>query len=209
MTETRRTRNRWGEGSRLRGDILAAARRLLEQDGTEAAVTLRGVARAVGITAPAIYVHFPDRDRLLEVVITSIWNDVADVVAAALNGLPEDTDPLERLRVRLRAYIAFAHQHPASYQVLFTRHNPSPMPAVAKLSVPVFEQFRSEVAAAAPHLDREDSYLTAVALWAGLHGLAALPPHHPRFKWPDMDNLIDRLLRDHLLPAGLPTAAQR
>jgi AcrR family transcriptional regulator len=54
MTEVLRARNRRGEGSKLRADILAAATRLLEQTGSEEAVTLRAVARQVGISAPSI-----------------------------------------------------------------------------------------------------------------------------------------------------------
>ena len=60
-----RTRNRWGEGERLRGEILAAAARLLAELGGEDGLTIRGVARAVGIAPASIYQHFADRAELV------------------------------------------------------------------------------------------------------------------------------------------------
>jgi AcrR family transcriptional regulator len=47
--------------------ILSAARRLLDEEGADA-VTMRRVAEEAGITAMAIYRHFPDRDGLLNAV---------------------------------------------------------------------------------------------------------------------------------------------
>ena len=44
--------------------IIIASRRLLDKEGPEA-VTMRRVAKAVGITAMAIYRHYPDRAALL------------------------------------------------------------------------------------------------------------------------------------------------
>ncbi len=49
-----------------RADLLAAAAALLEREGTVAAVSLRGVAREAGVSAPAVYGHFADLDRLLD-----------------------------------------------------------------------------------------------------------------------------------------------
>ena len=49
-----RTRNRRGEGNRLRDEIVTAAVELLDETGDEGTVTLRSVARRVGIAAPKI-----------------------------------------------------------------------------------------------------------------------------------------------------------
>ena len=53
MPEAMRERNRRGEGGKLRADIVAGATQLLEDTGSEDAVTLRAVARQVGISAPS------------------------------------------------------------------------------------------------------------------------------------------------------------
>ncbi|MGB7449338.1 MAG: helix-turn-helix domain-containing protein, partial [Ornithinimicrobium sp.] len=66
MTSTAdRVKNRRGEGGRLREDILRGAAELLDQTGQEQAVTLRAVARQIGISAPSIYGHFPNRESML------------------------------------------------------------------------------------------------------------------------------------------------
>ncbi|WP_206311522.1 helix-turn-helix domain-containing protein [Streptomyces sp. DASNCL29] len=60
-----RMRNRWGEGERLRGEILAAASWLLSELDGEDGLTIRGVARAAGIAPASIYQHFTDRAALV------------------------------------------------------------------------------------------------------------------------------------------------
>ncbi|CAM5674976.1 TetR family transcriptional regulator OS=Streptomyces antimycoticus OX=68175 GN=SANT12839_040660 PE=4 SV=1 [Streptomyces antimycoticus] len=64
-----RARNRRGEGSRLREDIISAAAALLDETGDEHAITLRSVARKVGIAAPSIYPHFPDQPAIMLAVV--------------------------------------------------------------------------------------------------------------------------------------------
>jgi hypothetical protein len=115
--KTRRTRNRRGEGGRLRDEIIAAAARLIEENGQDA-VSLRAVARSAGITAPSIYSHFEDLDDLLEAVIAHNF----DALAANLRrGVEAHADPKSRLRGACHAYVAFGRDHPEQYAVLFTR----------------------------------------------------------------------------------------
>ena len=71
-----RARNPRGEGGRLRADIVAAAHALLDEAG-EDAVTLRAVARRVGISAPSIYAHFADRQAILLAVATDAFAELA------------------------------------------------------------------------------------------------------------------------------------
>src|SRR6266700_6738108 len=61
----RRQRNARGQGARLTQDIVSAALALIEREGSDEAVTLRAVAREIGIAAPSIYNHFPDRDAIV------------------------------------------------------------------------------------------------------------------------------------------------
>src|SRR5262252_4336768 len=95
MTEILRERNRRGEGGKLRADILAGATSLLEQTGSEEAVTLRAVAREVGISAPSIYAHFADREAIVDAIVDTAFADFNVAVRAAIAGVP---DPVERLR---------------------------------------------------------------------------------------------------------------
>jgi AcrR family transcriptional regulator len=61
----RRPRLPRGEGRRLRGEIMAAAERLLIDTGSQEAVSIRAVADAVGVTPPSIYRHFADKSELI------------------------------------------------------------------------------------------------------------------------------------------------
>jgi AcrR family transcriptional regulator len=191
----RRTPNPKGQGTRLRGEILAAARRLLEEEGNEGAVGMRATAREAGVTAPAIYAHFADHEEMVEAVVAGAFEEFAAAVFSAMDGLP---DPVSRLRAACRAYVVYGVEHPATYQVIFTRHRPSEMPAVATAAADVFQVLLDllEESAAAGLRTGGDTFEDAVTLWLGLHGLASLPPSHPRFPWPDRDRLVDRLLEE-------------
>src|SRR5215831_10713288 len=70
--------------------IIAAARRLLEREGAEA-VTMRRVGDAVGITAMAIYRHYPDRAALLNAVADQGFAELA--AAVQRTRLPARNEP--------------------------------------------------------------------------------------------------------------------
>jgi AcrR family transcriptional regulator len=71
-----RVRNARGEGDRLRSDIVGAARAILLEEGHEAAITLRAVARRVGIAAPSIYPHFPSAAAIVQAVVVEAFGDL-------------------------------------------------------------------------------------------------------------------------------------
>jgi AcrR family transcriptional regulator len=202
--EGRRTPNPRGQGTRLREEILIAARRLLEEEGSEEAVGVRATAREAGVTAPAIYAHFAGHEEMVEAVVAGAFEDFAAEVLSAMDGL---ADPVSRLRAACRAYVAYGIEHPATYRVIFTRHRPSEMPAVAADAADVFQVLIDllEECSATGGRAGGDAFADAVVLWLGLHGLASLPPSHPRFPWPDRDRLVDRLLEDSVGVVPRPT----
>src|SRR3954469_24853831 len=108
-----RARNRRGEGARLRADIVAAAVDLLDETGDEQAVTLRAVARKVGISAPSIYRHFPDRQAILLALAQETFAELADQLSEATG-----TDPVTRLRAVCAAYLDFAATRPQHYRMM-------------------------------------------------------------------------------------------
>ncbi|MBT2228936.1 TetR/AcrR family transcriptional regulator [Nonomuraea sp. NEAU-A123] len=119
-SETHRTRNRRGEGSRLRGEIIAAATALLEQAGSEDAITLRGVARQAGVSAPSIYAHFADREEIIGAVVAQAFTELDEALVTTVEG---ETDPARRLWKLCEAYLDFAESKPHRYRVAFGRHN--------------------------------------------------------------------------------------
>lgn len=115
MSVPSRRRNARGSGVLLRDEILTAATDLLDAAESESDLTLRGIACAAGITAPAIYAHFPDRDAILTALAERAWHDVVDEIhSAAADGV----GPRDRLHRGCAAYVAFAQRHPMRYATM-------------------------------------------------------------------------------------------
>lgn len=154
-------RNRRGEGVHLRAEILAAATGLLDQGG-ERAVTLRAVAREVGIATPSIYPHFPDQQAILSAVVHAVAAELARQLRTAAAG----GDPRQRLYAAGHAYLDYATTHPRRYRAMF-----GTTCGVADLVPRLFAGVLTDCAAAG-YSTSTDPAADAVALWLGLHGLA-------------------------------------
>jgi AcrR family transcriptional regulator len=115
-----RIRNRWGEGERLRLEILEAASRLLSELDGDDGLSLRAVARATGIAPASVYQHFSDRDALMDGLLAHECRRLAAVLEDARLAAPPD-DPLGQLRAQLHAYCEFATANPGHHRVLFRR----------------------------------------------------------------------------------------
>ena len=113
----RHQRNARGQGARLTGDIVSGALAVIEREGSAGAVTLRAVAREVGIAAPSIYAHFPDRDAILKAVIAQIFDELAAAIRQGTDAA--GADPVARLIAGCEAYVSFGLADPARYGVLF------------------------------------------------------------------------------------------
>jgi AcrR family transcriptional regulator len=182
----------------LRQDILDAASEILETTGSEDAVTLRAIAREVGIAAPSIYGHFPDREAVLDQLVADAFRQLTASLDEARRGVG---DPSERLLAGCRAYLAFAVGHPRRYWVLFDHSAPGARRRDAG-SVPVTEGLAAfnvlvrgiADCAQAGQSASVDHFADAVAVWTGLHGLATLSASLPSFPWPDRDQLVRALV---------------
>lgn len=190
-----RRRNPRGEGSRLRQDILDAASEILETTGSEDAVTLRAVARAVGIAAPSIYAHFEDRESILDQLVADGFSEFTATLQAAIAHL---ADPVERLLAGCRAYMRYAADHPRRYEVLFRhpniRQRDREVDTAALVQGAAALQVLVEGIADCARVGRSashDHFADAVAVWVGLHGLAMLLAETPAsFPWPNQDGLL-------------------
>jgi AcrR family transcriptional regulator len=112
-----RTRNPWGQGDRLRGEILEAADRLLSELGGVQALTIRGIARAVGIAPASIYQHFGDKDALVKGLTEYYYQHLAAAMREADLSCDED-DSLGRVRAQMHAYCRFAIDSPGHYRLI-------------------------------------------------------------------------------------------
>jgi TetR/AcrR family transcriptional regulator, cholesterol catabolism regulator len=92
------------KSAQTRARILDAAARVLSIKGY-AGLRLSDVAEQAELQAPAIYYYYPSRDDLIEEVM---WVGIADTrrhVAAALDDLPADSSPMDRLLAAVEAHL--------------------------------------------------------------------------------------------------------
>jgi AcrR family transcriptional regulator len=167
MTTSERARNPRGEGSRLREEILDAAIRLIDETEDPSTLTLRGISRQAGISAPSIYPHFRDLATLTEQLLARSFDELDATVAHAASAAP---DPAGALLAAGAAYVAFAWQHKARYRLMFSAGGYAPN-AVTTFAL-VEDCIRA--CANAGLSDSTDPRLDAWMLWAGLHGAATL-----------------------------------
>jgi AcrR family transcriptional regulator len=189
-----RTRYRRGEGARLREDILEAASRLFFEQGGAEGMTMRAVAAAAGVSPPAVYLHFADKDELIFAVCQDVFNQLDQALEAAAEGID---DLIEGMKARGRAYVRFGLEHPDHYRVLFMQapgnqpHHYGPEEVRASAA---FGHLMSSVAAmTGDSRVREgiDPYELALDCWAYVHGLTSLLISKPDFGWPDADEMLD------------------
>ena len=194
----------------LRTDIVQAARELLIETGSDSTVTLRAIARRVGIAAPSIYAHFDDPDQIVQAVLGEAF---AELVARLERARADVAPGRDRLVACCRAYLAFGAEQPALYGLLFSRPQPVSMSGAEEATPPesvdgivaaiadgglgdlvgaqAFELLLRDVAdAVAEGTAQVASVLTtATELWVSMHGLVLLRATAPQFPWPDPEHL--------------------
>lgn len=97
-------------------DIVRIGREHLATDGA-AALSLRAVARDLGVVSSAVYRYVRSRDELLTLLVVDGYNALGDAVDAALADAADD--PIDRLRVLGRTVRRWALAEPARYGLLF------------------------------------------------------------------------------------------
>jgi AcrR family transcriptional regulator len=156
----------------LRAALVSAALKEIAKTGPEG-FSLREVARRAGVSAPAVYRHFKDKDALLAAVAIECSERIQAAMAAALASAPADT--LERFRAVGIAYVRFAVEHPEHFRAMATPNLFERMPqeeqarfgesnAAQRLAI-AHAQAAGEIAA----IPIDDLMLTATAL---THGIA-------------------------------------
>jgi AcrR family transcriptional regulator len=200
-----RARNPRGSGAQLEAEILDAAGLILDETGRDDAVTLRAIARRIGIAAPSIYAHFADRNAILTALVEDGFRDLSNAIHSARSGVD---DPVQRLRVTCRAYLKFAERRPQRYRLMFaTRHHgPESGGYDTAAGAEAFHVLVGAIrdCAAAGRLVSADPFFGATTVWIALHGYATLHPARPDFPWPDDQRLIDHLLTALSCPADAP-----
>ncbi|MFF3669748.1 TetR/AcrR family transcriptional regulator [Microtetraspora malaysiensis] len=191
-------------------------------DGGPGAISLRGIAREMGMTARAIYSYFPTRDDLITTLISEIATSIAEAVETASNAVP-DTDPGGRLMAWGQALREWALAHPESFRLFYGQPIPGYQPPengpVDQTARRVCHDLTRLVAAAWPHARHHQPEDTS---WSDLHPdyVAKIQAEFPDMPpaaaalalrvWGRMHGLVALEIDGHIHPvAGNPAALHR
>jgi AcrR family transcriptional regulator len=145
-------------------------------------VTLRALARELGVSPMTPYRYFADKGAIWSAVRARAFARFADRQEEALGTLPPaSSDDAEAARARLarlaRAYLAYVAEDPAGYRLMFDRPGPDAAEdadlahAMARAWTPLRRAVARGVETGAMEGDPDT---LAHLCWAAVHGLAAL-----------------------------------
>lgn len=193
--------------------IKATARTLMREQGT-AGLSIRAIARAMNITAPALYHYYASLDALLTDLIVDAFNASADALEAALHA-DAQASPADRLAALLHAYRGWALRHPVEFQLIYG--NPiAGYSAPSEITVPAASRTQVLFAQALDPLLRSGGalnpalthvpptvadHLGAVLDAGGFPSEALHPAYLAMLIWAQAHGLVTLELHDHLPPS--------
>ena len=159
----------------LKSALLVEAERILEAEGIQA-LTLRAIARGVGVSHTAPQNHFGDLTGLLSDLAADGHHRMSTALSAQVATAGDD--PRQRLRAMGRGYIAFARAHPGLFTLMFRSEKlDSSRPALKDAIVASRQALRDAVVSAAgARTDMPPLAIAArsVAAWSLVHGYTML-----------------------------------
>ena len=155
----------------VRSRILDASLKLLSEGGL-GALSMRAVARDAGVSHQAPYHYFQDREAIFAELVKTGFEGLRDYEVAAISS---SDDPKQRALELGCAYVRFAMDNPALFQLMFRREmveldNYPDAHAVADEAFNIPQA----VIAAAHGKSEADSLPEMLACWSISHGLATL-----------------------------------
>lgn len=182
-----------GSGEQLRDEILDATTDLLLETGHAKDVSIRSVAQRVGVTPPSIYLHFTDKDALLDAVCARYFEKLDQEMQAAAAGQPSS---IEALRAQGLAYVRFALKTPELYRIATMGEGRPGSDVDLMLNASAFVHMRTSVETLMaegiyPPGDATDK---ALELWTAAHGVVAMLISRPYLPWGDVEEFADRVL---------------
>ena len=164
----------------LREACIQAAREVIAEQGIEG-LSLRDVARKLGVSHQAPYRHYPSRDHLLAAIMRRCFEDFANFMDQASKAHASDA-----LLGMGQAYMRFAAEHPLEYRLMFGTPWPEPAahPELVRHAVHAFDLLRQHLQlqlqqrADATQSDMltllAQAELQALFIWSALHGMASI-----------------------------------
>jgi AcrR family transcriptional regulator len=210
VTATRRA-NPTYYGGDLRRDLLDAALDLIAHEGPSA-VSLRSLARRLGVSHAAPANHFPDKAALFTAIAVEGFTMLARAITDEASRLGPAATAGQRFRAAGRAYTGFAVAYPAHFAVMWQRdllHPDDPELAVAgdrtfELLLGSVRDIQAEGWAAG-----SEPQTVAYLAWSVVHGLAALwlggPLQHDGRPFSEIAGEVATLLGTSLSPRPAPS----
>lgn len=180
-----------------RTEILNAARDLFVAKGVEA-VTMREIAKRVGCSATALYLHFADKDALIKTICATDFLTLANRMQTVM----QIDDPVERLNLLGLGYAEFALSHPEHYRFMFMTPQVVCIPESHELEQGNPEEdgyalltmlVRIAFEAGCFREDITEPDLIAQTLWAGIHGVCALEITKQGDPWVEWQPIQERV----------------
>ena len=178
----------------LRNELLDTAEAQLAELGIEE-LSLRALARTIGVSQTAPYRHFRDKNELLAALATRGYRTLLGSLESAAEAAGDD--PRTRMRAFAGSYVKYAISHPELFKLMFgpILQPQENYPALLQASRDTYELVRRIMR---DGIDRglfrdEDDHYMANAGWSGIHGLAILKVDSPDLfeRHVDLERQID------------------
>jgi AcrR family transcriptional regulator len=160
------------EETSLRDKILDTSRHLLYNEG-HTSLSMRGIAKKVGVSATSIYLHFDNKDHLLH---TLIEESVEALSIAIEKDVKTDSDIMTQFESIIQGYVNFALANPEKYQIIYMVRSES----MSRYPKEKFRKARRcyellvkviETGVQKGLMEEEDPLTAAYSIWAQLHGV--------------------------------------
>jgi AcrR family transcriptional regulator len=193
-------RKKRGEGHTRREEILQAAKELFLELGYEA-TTIRKIADRVGVSAPALYLYFQDKEQMMLALCDQTFGYLIESIKEIEATVGE---PAERIRRFGEAYLKFGLAHPDEYKLVFLGSNipesirklghrmPTDDPTRPGIGGAIVFQRLVAILAEAEASGLKLNYpadTCAELCWMAMHGVAAALIMKPDFPWSNRDLL--------------------
>ncbi len=159
----------------LRQEILEAARDLLEKN-TIASLSLRAVAKEVGVSHTAPYRHFKDKESLLAGIASQSYDELAEQLTEAVTSHPGD--PAQQLLEAGLRYVKLGLKSPQCTHLMFGGILPcdNTYPELRTSGESAYNGLKLIIEAGQKHgvFKQGDIEVQALTAWSGIHGLTML-----------------------------------